>query len=169
MTSDEFTAASIALLRSAVGWQSAIARRLAVDSRTIRRWLSDNESPDWADKKLAEMMGAAEISPWPRDEWVLGDGVTADGRVREYIIHLAPPRFVARVVACDDAGLPMPDEEPADVVSGTVYVADASDVDDQTILCEIEWIDEVSPGQITQLLEAAANAVDEMTTRAFRR
>jgi hypothetical protein len=167
MTADKFTAAAIALLRTTVGWQSAIARRLNVDSRNVRRWIQDGKTPDWVDGKLAEMMGAAEIRPWPRDEWVLGDGVTADGHRREYIVHLAAPRFVARVVMCDDEGLPMPDEEPANVVSGTVYVADASDFDRQTILCEIEWIDEVSPGQITQLLEAAADAIDEMSARAM--
>jgi hypothetical protein len=168
MTSEEFTAASIALLRTAIGWESAIGRRLGVNSRAVRRWLKDGVTPPWVDDKLADLMGSREISPWPRDEWVLGDGVSADGHRREYIVHLATPRFVARVVMCDDDGLPMPDEEPADVLSGTVYVADASDFDNQTILCEIEWIDEVSPGQITQLLEAAADAIDEMSDRAER-
>ncbi|MDE2232515.1 MAG: hypothetical protein KGJ90_00085 [Patescibacteria group bacterium] len=61
MTADEFTAASIALLRTVVGWQSAIARRLKVDSRDIRRWIEDGKTPDWVDGKLVEMMGAAEI------------------------------------------------------------------------------------------------------------
>lgn len=167
MNAKEFTAASIAFLGTTIGWRSAIARRLKVGDRTVRRWLEDDKTPDWVDGKLSEMMGATEISPWPRDEWVLGDGVTADGRQREYIVHLAPPRFVARIVECDDTGLPMPDEEPADVLSGVVYVADGSDPDSSTVLCEIEWIDEVPPGQITQLLEAAADAIEEMSNRAM--
>lgn len=155
MTADEFAAASIALLRTAVGWQSAIARRLGCDSRQVRRWLKEGCPPPWVDEKLAEMMGARDISPWPRDEWMIGDGVTRDGRRREYIVHLVPPRFVARIVSCDEDGTPEPTEQPADVLAGTVYVADPF-----TVLCEIEWFDEVSPGEVTHLLEAAADAID---------
>lgn len=166
MTADEFATTSIALLGTAVGWQSAIARRLNVSSRNVRRWLEEDQIPEWVDGKFAEILGATDRTPWPRDEWVVGDGVTADGTSREYIIHLAAPRFVARIVMCDHDGLPLPEEEPADVVSGAVYVADASEEDRQTILCEIEWIDEVSPGQITHLMDAAADAIDEMSARA---
>ncbi|MDA8232783.1 MAG: hypothetical protein M0006_15740 [Magnetospirillum sp.] len=155
MTAEEFTSASIALLRSAVGWQSAIAGRLNIESRHVRRWLKDGFTPSWVDEKLADMMGARDISPWPRDEWVVGDGVTRDGRRREHIVHLMPPRFVARIVSCDEDGTPEPGEQPADVTSGTVYVADPF-----TVLCEIEWFDEVSPGEVTHLLEAAADAIE---------
>jgi hypothetical protein len=126
MTADKFAAAAIALLRSAVGWQSAIARHLDVDSRTVRRWLTDGQTPSWVEGKLAELIGARDISPWPRDEWLIGDAVTADGRRREYIAHLVPPRFVARIVECDDSG-PCPREEPADILSGVVYVIDGDD------------------------------------------
>lgn len=160
MNTAEFRAASIALLRSAVGWQTAIAARLNVESRTVRRWLKDGQTPPWVDERLAEIMGARDITPWPRDEWVIGDGLTADGRHREYIVHLMAPRFVARIVACDESGVPEPNEGPADIMSGTVYVADPA-----TLLCEIEWIDEVSPGQVTHLLDAAADAIEEMNNR----
>lgn len=155
MTADEFATAAIAILRTPLGWQSAIARRLEVDSRLVRRWLKDGQTPPWVDDRLAEMVGARDISPWPRDEWMIGDAVTGDGRRREYIVHLMPPRFVARIVSCDDDGTPEPGEQPADVTSGTVYVADPF-----TVLCEIEWFDEVSPGEVTHLLEAAADAID---------
>jgi hypothetical protein len=155
MTSDEFAAAAIALLRSAVGWQTAISKSLGVDSRTVRRWLKDNETPLWVDARLAELMGAREISPWPRDEWLIGDGVTEDGRLREYIVHLMPPRFVARIVSCDGNGLPDASEQPADVLSGVVYAANP-----ETVLCEIDWIDEAPAGQMTALLEAACDAID---------
>jgi hypothetical protein len=30
---------------------------------------------------------------------------------------------------------------------------------DETLLCEIEWIDEVDPGAVTHLREAAADAI----------
>ena len=161
MDATNFQAAAIAVLRSAVGWQSAIGRRLGVESRTVRRWLKGGQTPDWVDEKLAELMGARELSPWPRDEWVVGDGLTADGRRREYIVHLMPPRFVARIVACTEDGLPEEEEHPADILSGTVYVADQL-----TLLCEIDWIDQVDPGQVTHLLEAAADAIEEINDRS---
>jgi len=155
MTPAEFTTASIAILRSAVGWQSAIARRLGVESRTVRRWLADAAVPPWVDARMAELMGAREAAgPWPRDEWIVGDGVSQDGYRREYVIHVAPPRFVARVVAVDDQGMPEPSEGPADVVSGVVYSTGDS------LLCEVDWIDQPEPGQITHLMDAAADAVD---------
>jgi hypothetical protein len=154
----EFQAAAIALLRSAVGWQSAIARRLDVDPRQVRRWLANDATPAWVDERLAAMMGGQGPAPWPRDEWLVGDGVTADGRAREYIAHLVPPRFVARVVRCDEAGLPAAEELPADVLSGTVYAAD-----EETLLCEIDWWDTPPAGQVTQLLEAAADALERLT------
>jgi hypothetical protein len=163
MTADEFTSVAVALLRSSVGWQSAIARRLDVDSRIVRRWLKDGQTPPWVDRKLSELIGAQDISPWPRDEWLIGDAVTADGRRREYIVHLEVPRFVARIVDCDDTG-PCPHEEPADTVSGTVYVVDGDDFG-ETVLCEVNWIDDVPVGQMTQLLEAAADVIDEQNRR----
>jgi hypothetical protein len=155
MTADEFQTAATALLRSAVGWQSAIAHRLGIDRRTVSRWLHAGATPDWVDGRMAELMGGLSASPWPRDEWLIGDGVTDDGRRREYIVHLVAPRFVARIVAVDDDGLAEPEEMPADILSGIVYVADR-----ETLLCEIEWIDEVDPGTVTHLLEAAADAIE---------
>ena len=157
MTADEFQAAAIALLRSALGWQSAIARRLAVDRKTVQRWLRAGETPPWVDEKFAAWTGQADVVAWPRDEWVIGDTVGRDGRRREYIVHLQPPRFAARIVAVDEAGDPEPGEEPADVLSGGVYSSG------DYLLCEIDWIDRPSPGEVTQLLEAAADAVDAAT------
>ncbi len=156
MTREQFQAAAIALLRSAVGWQTAIAARLGIESRTVRRWVAGTTPiPEWADTRMAELMGARQSAgPWPRDEWVVGDGVSQDGRRREYVIHLAPPRFAARVVALDVNGLPEPDEGPADALSGVVYSSAGY------LLCEIDWIDQPDPGQVTHLLEAAADAVD---------
>lgn len=144
-----------ALLRSAVGWQSAIARRLNVDSRQVRRWLKAGKTPPWVDKRLAEWMGRSEADEvWPRDEWIIGDALGRDGRRREYIVHAVPPRFVARVVLCDDDGQPLPEEEPADILSGVVYSSG------DHVLCEIDWIDQVTPGEVTQLLDAACDALE---------
>lgn len=154
MTPAEFSASSIALLRSAVGWQSAIARRLRVDGRTVRRWLSAGAIPAWVDGRFAEWLGADAIAPWPRDEWLIGDALGGDGQRREYIAHLQPPRFVARVIACGDNGHPEADEEPADILAGVVYSSG------DYVLAEIAWIDEVAPGELVKWLEAAADAVD---------
>lgn len=152
----QFQATSIALLRSAVGWQSAIARRLGVDSRTVRRWIKDGQVPDWVETKLAEMIGhPSRSATWPRDEWIVG--VSTDGKRREYIVHTVAPRFIARIVACDEDGVPEAGEEPADLLSGTTYSAD-----EMTVLCEIAWIDEVPPGQVVGLLEAAADAIEAL-------
>lgn len=155
MTRDEFTATAIAILRSAVGWQTAIGRRLGVEPRTVRRWLASGGFPPDIEARLGALIGAGDISPWPRDEWVTGDTLGGDGQRREYIVHLQPPRFVARIVAIDDDGEPEVDEEPADIVSGTVYQAGP-----ETVLCEIDWIDDVPPGQRVMWLDAAADAID---------
>ena len=160
MTRAEFAAASIALLRSSVGWKTAIAKRLDIEPRTVYRWLQAGETADWVDGRLAELMGGLGAAPWPRDEWVIGDGVTADGRAREYIIHTVAPRFIARIVAVDDDGAPEDGEVPADIVAGVVYQANP-----ETLLCEIEWIDEVDPGSVTHLLEAAADAKETDNAR----
>ena len=155
MTADDFQAASIAILRSAIGWQTAIAKRLGIEPRTVRRWIQAAETPAWVDQQLASLMGGVGASPWPRDEWIIGDGVTQDGRRREYIMHVAPPRFVARIVAVDEDDSPEDDDLPADILSGTVYRADP-----ETLLCEIDWIDTPDPGAVTHLLEAAADAIE---------
>ena len=104
--------------------------------------------------RLAELIGAADISPWPRDEWMIGDARSPDGRYREYIAHLQPPRFVARIVGTDDDGKPEAAELPADLLSVVVYTSEDS------ALCEIEWIDEIMPGEIVKWLEAAADEIE---------
>jgi len=154
MTPDDFQRASIAILRSAVGWQSAIARRLGVDRKTIQRWLKGDGSPTWADEKLREMMGGSDVSPWPRDEWLIGDTTGGDGRRREYIMHLQPPRFVARIVETDDDGEAVTAEHPADLIRGTVYTSDGY------ALCEIDWIEPVPAGEIVKWLEAACDEIE---------
>jgi len=142
-------------------WQGPLARALAVNPRTVRRWASgDVPVPDRVEEELRRVVGADKRNfPWPRDEWIVGDGMPdAQGRRREYLVHTLAPRFVARVVAVDDDGLPHPDEEPADLLSGIVWSSG------DTVLCEITWID--PPPAMTELralLEAAADALDADT------
>jgi|JI10StandDraft_1071094.scaffolds.fasta_scaffold169539_5 hypothetical protein len=155
MNRDQFQATAIAILRSAVGWQSAIARRLGVEPRTVRRWIASDDFPPDIEARLGTLIGDGDISPWPRDEWLVGDALGGDGQRREYVMHLQPPRFVARVVAIDEDGDPEADELPADIVSGVVYQADQ-----ETVLCEIDWIDDVPPGERVKWLDAAADAIE---------
>lgn len=155
MNRDQFQATAIAILRSAVGWQSAIARRLGVEPRTVRRWIASDDFPPDIEARLGTLIGDGDISPWPRDEWLVGDALGGDGQRREYVMHLRPPRFVARVVAIDEDGDPEADELPADIVSGVVYQADQ-----ETVLCEIDWIDDVPPGERVKWLDAAADAIE---------
>lgn len=158
MTPAEFQVAACALLRTTVGWQTAIARRLEVEPRTVRRWLAAGEIPGWVDAKFAEMTGATDIAPWPRDEWLIGDGAGfgGPGARREYIAHLQAPRFVARIVACDEQGEPLASEQPCDKARGVVYTSG------DYVLCEIAWLDTIAPGEIVKWMEAAADAIDAM-------
>lgn len=155
MTRDEFQAAAIAILGSTIGWQSRIGRALGVSARQVRRWVEADATPAWADEKLVALMGGIGKSPFPRDEWVIGDAVTKDGRRREYIVHLVHPRFSARIVETDDDGDLLPEHEPADILSGIVYSADPN-----TLICEVDWIDEPKAGEVPALMEAAATALD---------
>lgn len=155
MTADEFTAAAIAILRTSVGWQTKIAERLGVNRRTVVRWLAAGETPPNIDEQLAKMMGARDIAPWPRDEWIIGDALGGDGQRREYIVHTAAPRFVARIVACDDDGVPDEAEEPAHTLDGYTSAG--------YVICEIDWIDKPRPGEITQLMEAACDEIDKQS------
>lgn len=156
MNLQQFKATAIAILRSAAGWQTGIAHKLDVEPRTVRRWLRDGLIPAWVDTRLAEMTGQTDLAPWPRDEWMVGDAICNDGRRREYLVHLQPPRFIARVVAMITYGQPEPSELPADIVSGVVFTTDK-----HTMLCEFAWIDQPPPGEVAKWLEAAADALEK--------
>lgn len=155
MTPDAFAALAVAILRTSVGWQTKIARRLGKEPRTIRRWVAgDYPIPDDVAAAMVELAGKVDTSAvWPRGEWLVGE----DEAGRALVYHMQHPRFVARVVALDAGGEPEDDEGVADVVSGLVYVA-SGDNDGEIVLCEIDWIDEPSPGEITLLLDAASDA-----------
>jgi len=169
MTPSEFETTGIAITRSAVGWQSKLATVLGVKSRTVRRWIAEGREtgvmPASAQEAITRAMGQADTrSVWPRGEWLIG----YDEHDRLLVQHLQSPRFTARVVMTDGAGNPLPEEGPADVLSGTVYVAVGDDPEGETLLCEIAWIDEPSPGEVTQLLEAASDAHDRWIDDRYR-
>jgi len=159
-TGQDFTSFAVALLGTAYGWQSAIARQLNVDSRTVRRWVKYGP-PDKIRDELLKMAGVEDDSglAFPRDEWVLGDGIeTQSNTRREYITHTRTPRFIARIVDIDElTNLPQPDEDPVDTTTGIVYRIRPSQ-----IMCEFLWIDRPPISvELTNILEAAADAVGD--------
>ena len=160
MTPDQFAQTAIALLGTTLDWQTRIAAKLEVTPETVESWMSGTPIPPEIFDKFEALLGLTQILPWPRDEWLIGDSPhpSPNGHRREYIFHMMPPRFVARVVACVD-GVVAPEEEPADILSGVTYVAH-DDGSEETILCEFVFIDEVKPNELTQLLEAAADALE---------
>lgn len=153
--------AAIGLASYGVNWQSPLARAIGISPRHMRR-LASGESPitDGIEADIRKVLGVAEIADpdWPRDEWIVGDAPIEQGTGarREYIIHSKRPRFIARVVAVDDDGLPEPGEEPADILTGIVYSGAGY------LISEIVWLDPppAGPGAIHRLLEEAADAID---------
>ena len=150
----EFQRAAITALQTSVDWQAQIAERLGVELRTVLLWIDNEEVPKWADDKISEIIGKLEETPWPRDEWLIGDALGEDGTRREYIMRMRYPRFVARVVICELDGEPQLEELPADVHSGFTYM-----VDEETVLCEVVWIDQVLDVEASKWLGAAAAAL----------
>jgi len=158
MTPNQFQATAISILNTAFGWQTRIARVLGISDRSVRKWLKNGKIPDWVENEFARLTGKTEISPWPRDEWVIGTAFNEQGKPREYIAHLQYPRFIARIVVVDDNDQAADYEQPADVQSGVVY-----GVDDETVLCEISFIDPLDNSAMRQWLEAAGDEIEKVS------
>lgn len=157
MTAEEFRALGLALYGH--GWQSALARALDVNIKTVQRWANgavDLNKNEWLLGKLAELTGSKEAvnaAEFPRDEWIIGDGARKDldGARAEYIIHTKFPRFIARIV--DESG--DAPEQAADTLTGVVYA-----LDENTVLCEFVWHDRPpAPAEMTRLMESACDAI----------
>lgn len=136
---------------------SEFARRVPISYRNLTRMLAGTAPilPRTA-ASISRMFGAGEAAPseWPRDEWIVGEGPPPDRR--EYLIHTAPPRFIARVVALDViTDEPEPDEDPVGL-AGVVY--DSGD----SRLCKFVWIDPAptDPTALTRLVDRAADQLD---------
>ena len=161
-TPQEFRALGLALHGGAHGWQSALARRLGVNDRTVRRWASgETPIPNRIQSEIMALTGTTEPpeSVSLRDEWIVGDGPPREaGSRREYVIHAWPPRFICRAVEVDeDSGKLAVDEGEADLLTGIVYQADST-----TLLCEFQWIDDPPSGGklLTDLMESASDALE---------
>lgn len=48
------------------GWQTALARRLEIADRTVRRWVADDSVPAWAAERVRAMV---HIAPPPGSTW----------------------------------------------------------------------------------------------------
>jgi len=110
---------------AALGWtQGRLAVEAGVAARTARRWaLGEAAIPG----DVVALLAAAQAGGG--DAWVFGAG-NATGR--EYAVHLRRPRLVARLV--DEAD---PDDAAsADTLTGLVLA-----LGDDTVLCEVRWID----------------------------
>ncbi len=149
MTAEEFRALGIAFSRGAEGWQTALAKELDVSPRTIRRWAKEGP-PEKADELIRSTFNLAPTLSLPRDEWLIADGIGSD---REYIVHLQPPRFSARIASVEYDGEFSPEEEPVDI-SGVIYSTDTY------ILCEFVWFDRPPSGEgLNELLRASGAAI----------
>ncbi len=159
-TPQDLRAVAATLHGSPSGALPALARRIRVDERQMRRWAGGAPMPAGVIQDIQALFGvdAPPETTWRRDEWIVGEGQAGPGRRRVYVMHAWPPRFRCRAVEVDpDTGLPMPGEEPADVATGLAYSA-AED----TLLTEFDWIDRTPTGQaLAMLLEAAAAALHE--------
>jgi len=163
MTPSQFHLNSLAILGTSLGWQTKIARLLNVNQSTVRKWLKSGEIPQWVEEKFAAITAKSDPSLWPRDEWLIGTAFNVQEQAREYIVHLQYPRFVARIVAVSDGDRPIDDEQLVNLQSGVVY-----GVNQETLLCEINFIDHLDTAAARQWLEAAVNEierVDEIESR----
>jgi hypothetical protein len=133
MTVEEFCAICIA--RFGEGWQTKLAHSLGVNARTVRRWAA-GEVP--VPPPVAAQLGArpAIAQEYP-DEWLIASD--ADEQ-REYVIHLATPRFVGMIL----------DEEIAEGI--TLELRDE-------IVGRITWIDP-PPADLLPLLRSLQKAMN---------
>jgi hypothetical protein len=119
----------------------------------------DAHSVEAADlgERLAELRARwRSIDP----SWMIGESLDQDRR-REYVAHLEAPRFIARIVAIDLDGQPEPHEQPADLTSGAVLR-----IDEQNVLCEIDWIDAASSGLSRSMLRMGAQQIERFYAAA---
>ncbi len=140
MTREEFISNAVAWHGSAIGWQSALARAIGVDPRTIRRAVKDGPSVEVAAGLMA-LFGDSAPARVPA-EWICGDG--SDGR--EYLVHTLSPRFLCLVMTEDEY-------ENFDHQRDGDYQVGGS------WLCGFHWIDR-RPDNLAMWMEHAADALE---------
>ena len=165
-SSRDVSMVAFALHSATIGAADALAKRLGVDAQRVEAWTSGAEAiPHAMIQKIRNIVGVGTPAQktWRRDEWIVGDGPKqTDGRRREYLMHLFPPRFRCRLVAVDpETGLAEPHESPADLLSGiTLSVAE------NTVLAELERFDPCP--DVPKLQSLRASALDALLQQAER-
>lgn len=140
MTRDEFVSNAVALVGGGHGWQTRLAERLGVDSRTVRRAIKDGPSD-----RLAAHLRACLGESAPQGivaEWIVGVGDNG----RDYLIHTRSPRFVCEI-------RPDGDESPED--DGVKYT------NGDEVLCAFVWQDPM-PDALSIWMERACDALDRI-------
>lgn len=154
----QFTSAAIAVLGTANGWQTAIAEKLGVADRTVRRWIAgEKEIPAWVDERMKGLIQFGANVHVARDEWIIGEDV-AEGR--RYILHTRFPRFLARIVYINAAGEVDLEDYPV-ATGGTVFRAAVYDDGSKEEFREIIFYDSCETDDIAYWLDKAADLFEE--------
>jgi hypothetical protein len=131
-------------------WQTALAKHLKINPRTVRRWAAgDFPIPDQIAAELRVLATQGSIPD--QDEWIIGQ--CPEG-VREYLVHLTVPRFIARIMINEDEDSGgMADARHAHATAGG-----------ETIVIT-QWIDPPpqSGARISDLFAEAERVIDDYT------
>ncbi|TVQ29014.1 MAG: hypothetical protein EA356_17740 [Geminicoccaceae bacterium] len=139
MNVEDFHFFATDILGSETNWVEGIARKLGVDATTVQGWLEEDRLPDWIERRLADLIiGRRERPELPDDAWIVGTSPTEPER--RYLVHLHPPRFVARIVSGSE---PRP--------AGARRHGQSWRIDDGRVLDDVVWIDP-PPGNDTDRL-----------------
>jgi hypothetical protein len=148
----------MALAGPGMDWKVKVSEFIGVKPDVIEGWILADEVEQWAADMLsahyAVSLGAYDYVP---EKWLYANSPDEDDRMRYWISHQHEPRFSARVVRCDDEGVPLSSEAAADIERGLNYRGY-----DDTLLCEIRWEDPVDAADQAAVLKAAHAKVLEI-------
>jgi hypothetical protein len=149
MTVQEFSRCAIRFVGTPVEWKPRLAHRLGVTLAEVEAW-ADGTAPVPAAVAAVLDPAAGPAAP-PSDEWIKGTGLALTNEpARAYLVHARRPRFIARLVAGDDAdGAGETAPTPERVLQ----------LDAETWLAEVVWIDP-EPRELGDLLVSAARALE---------
>ena len=146
-----------------------IAKLLEAGEPQVKQWMSGVE-PLTAGvlNRLRKPLSGAGVPDGAlcRDEWLSAFGPElANGKERWYLVHAWKPRFICRIVEVDpEAGVTADWEHPVNDIEVLTY-----GVDEETLFCEFQWLDDVPTGQeIRDLLARGVDALDKSWERDAR-
>ena len=146
MKVEEFRFFAVEITGSKTDWVDRIARKLDADAATVRGWLDDDRLPDWIERRLADLIIGRRATPeLPDDAWIVGRSAEDPGR--RYVVHLHPPRFVARIANGSASS------RTAAGCRGRSWR-----IDDDRVLDEVVWIDPPPGNDVDRLMTRAVEA-----------